>query len=176
MNRLGAISLGIVLVLLGLTPCSFAQSPTQPAIASVLTSSDCQIAMQVKQQATGSIQLVPGDRSGDIGQHLHLTLTNLQAVAVVGTEITMHGFSAKGHVTPALSGQTSSSNLTKTINLLLHINPNGKASTDVKLPGFTSVSVIDVVTVAYANGKIWHSSPTRTCHVSPDSTTLISSH
>lgn len=155
------------------------QDRPQPAVLSLFTSSDCQISLRARQQATAATQLVDDapakvDAQADtkLARTLHLALANPQSSTVIATELTVHGYSSQVRVSPAALIDADA-DLSKTVTLSIRIDPDRNVVTDLRLPGFTTVSRIDIDSVTFEDGKIWHSSPTRACHVAPDLLMLI---
>jgi hypothetical protein len=171
MNRPSALSLAIVLACLALATSSPAQNKPHPTVISVTSNTDCQIAMQ----ATIDGRAIATSRGDANGAPLHLTITNLKSVAIVGIDITLRDdFLTTTSITPAQSAQTTSPGRTKTIDLHLRIAPNSNASADANLPSdFAALSRIDVSNVTFADGTIWRSTATRTCHIFPNPARLI---
>jgi hypothetical protein len=103
-----------------------------------------------------------------------MTLTNSNPHAIVGMQITVHGFPAKARVIPTLSTESDTSELKQTIDLKINVGSNQNASTDLRLRAFTAVRLLDVDSVDYADGSTWHASTHQTCHVEPDGFMLVS--
>jgi hypothetical protein len=76
-------------------------------------------------------------------------------------------------LSPAQAAQDRSA-IAKSIDLKVKVEPKSQTTTDIMLPGFTSVSVIDVDMVHYAGGSTWRSTADRRCQVAPDGVMLIS--
>ena len=53
---------------------------------------------------------------------------------------------------------------------------DGSASADVHVPGFTSVSSVELQQVTYADGSTWKMSSSSFCRVAPDPLMLVAEH
>jgi hypothetical protein len=175
MNRVPAVSLVLLFGSMTVTAQSLVLDRQPAVLNGVPMSSDCPIGMRVEQQGAGEQMLrANSDRPKGIAQQLQVIMSNSSSLGIVGARITAHGFAAKTHSLPAQYPRTGSPELTKTVDLKLTMS-SGSAYSDIRLPGFTAVSVIDLDSVTYADGSTWHSSAGKTCHAVPDRMMLISS-
>jgi hypothetical protein len=104
-------------------------------------------------------------------QRIHVTMTNLSAQEIVKAQITVHGFSDKWRAIP-LAG--AAPDLTRTVNLVLDVRGNDRASSDLSLRRFTSVASVDVNSLTYADGSAWQASVPGACSVTPERIMLLS--
>jgi hypothetical protein len=141
--------------------------PQRVVLEAAPTSSGCPIGMRVEQGAGGQVLQADDAQSRGIAQQFRLIMSSLNSVDIVGAQVTAHGFAAKPRYLPAQDAQPGSPDLTKTIDLKPTIKSKGNAYSDVRLPSFTAVSLIDLDSVTYADGSTWHSSAGKTCHVVP---------
>jgi hypothetical protein len=176
MNYRGALFLALLFGLASTATMILGQDSSQSAfLRAVPASTDCPINMRAQLRSRGETRPVGQAQTGGNGQKLHIALTNLKSVGIVGAEITVHGFITRGRVSPAQASQAVASEITKKINLVLKVNGKEDASTDIWLSGFATVSLIELDSVRYADRSTWHSSSQKTCHVGLDSPMLISS-
>ena len=118
----------------------------------------------------------PNDRinRGEASQQLQILMLNLKAVGVTGAQITAHGTApGAGRVIPA--GDADGATATQTVYLKLAVGAGGEGSTDVRFRGFTSISLLDLDAVSFADGTSWHSAAGHTCEIVPSRFMLVNS-
>ena len=177
MNRRSAFPLVLFLGVASIPAASFGLSHSQSTtLQGVPESTDCPIDMRVQFQSPyGAARPVDKAHADENGLQLHIDLGNLKSVAIVGADVTVHGFTTKGRVSPARVSQADASDITKDIYLHFKVNGKTNASADIQLDGFGAVRYVELNSVHYADGSTWRSSAQRTCHVAPDAAMLISS-
>ena len=175
MKHEGAVSLALFLGSMTLMAQSSRRNTTQPAVASVARASmNCPVDMQAQRQiGPGTTALTATRQQGPV-QTLRLILNNPKFAEIVDLHITVYGLNSKGRISPAQTA-AKSSEITKSIDLKLKVDPKSQTAIDLVLPKFTSVSVVDLDSVHYADGSTWLPSADQTCHVFPDGEMLISS-
>ncbi len=181
MNRAAAFSLLIFLGSIASPAQSSGLSATRPTVLHMPpVSTGCPIGMRAQHlPGLGAVIATkgnpPANRPAGPVQVLQLTLSNTKPKEVVGAQITVHGFTRKGRLTPARSAQTEPGEITTTINIKLTVGAKEDASTELSLRSFTAVSLIELDSVNYSDGSAWRASDLQTCHVVPDGMMLISS-
>ncbi len=175
MKYAGAVSLAFFLGSMILLAQNSGRNSTQPAVASVArASTNCPVDMQAQRQiGQGTTALTDNRQQGPV-QNLRLTLDNPTFAEIVDLRITVHGLNSKGRISLAQAA-AESSEIAKSIDLKLKVGPKSQGAIDLVLPKFTSVSVVDLDSVHYANGSTWRPSANQTCRAIPDGEMLISS-
>jgi hypothetical protein len=170
-----ALFLGSMTLLAQTTERNSGRNPTKPAVASVaLPTTNCPINMQARRQSSTRQALIGKNAPSGPKQNLLFTVINPTFQQVVRVHITVHGLNANARVSPAQTAAMDSSEITKSMDLELKVGPKSQASKDLLLPGFTSVSSIDLTEVGYADGSGWRVSAHHTCRAVPDGMMLIS--
>jgi hypothetical protein len=110
-------------------------------------------------------------------QKLDLQLSNPRDTrAVTHAQITVHGLTAHGRITPAASGSSATATVAKQVDLQLSVAPGASASAGLVFKGFTSVRWIDLDSLTYADGSTWHASPQHNCQIVPNRFMLVANH
>ena len=107
------------------------------------------------------------------GLHLVLTLTDVRPTRITNAAVTVHGLNGKSQFLKTGTAREGSAEVTKTLNLVFAAGEDKSASTDLVVPGFTSVSSIVLDSVTYANGSTWKFSDREACQVAPDGFMLV---
>jgi hypothetical protein len=188
MNRLSILFPAITLIALAPTVAPAQSRTPDPTQSATLyrrpDTTGCPVGVRAQREVTLGTVIVKDGQDGqdgrsrpenEITQRLHMTLSNSNPHAIVGMQITVHGFPAKARVVPTVSAQSDRSELEKTIDLKINVGSNQNASTDLRLRAFTAVRLLNVDSVDYADGSSWHASAQQTCHVEPDGFMLVSS-
>lgn len=179
MKHAGAFSFALVLGSMTLLAQNSGRDSKQPAVARVVPGSiNCPVDMQAQRQVgVGELQKLPlsTDQPAGPAQEIRLTLTNPTFAKIIGVQITAYGLNSKGQLSPARATADDSSAINKSFDLKIKVDPESEASVDLSLPGFTSVTLINVDSIHYAGGSTWHPSALHTCHVVPNGMMLISS-
>jgi hypothetical protein len=175
MNHVPAVSLVLLFGSMTVAAQSLVLNRQPAVLNGVPMSSGCPIGMRVEHGNSEQSLQANGERPTGIAQQLHVVMSNLGSADIVGAQITAHGFAAKTRSLPAQYPHTGSPKLTKTVALKLTMKSEGNAYSDVRLPSFTTVSLIDLDSVTYADGSTWHSSASQTCHAVPELMMLVSS-
>lgn len=120
---------------------------------------------------------VPGQPAPPF-QRIHLILGNstVQSSAgakVVSARVTVHGTNGKWRNVPAAMGDDSLT-ITKTLDVRFDRAEDGQVSSDMTLPGFTSVKSINLDTLTFSDGTIWVPEQGSACRVAPDPLMLVS--
>jgi hypothetical protein len=107
------------------------------------------------------------------GQKIALTLTDKR---ITSAQVTVHGLVPKGRlVQSTASPENSFGRGTRSLTVSFTSGQDDAVSADLALPGLTAVISIELDTLTYADGTVWHVSADRPCRVAPDPLMLITS-
>jgi hypothetical protein len=104
------------------------------------------------------------------GQRIFLSLQDSHPDPIVAATVRVHGLTGKNRVLH--TGETDA-DATKVMRLTFGSRGTGGVSGDLYIPGFTSVSSIDLIEVSYGGGKTWTIGDASACRVTPDPMMLI---
>jgi hypothetical protein len=182
-----------LLIALALIPAALsAQTLSHPAIATAVQSdpapppaknlllrstdpspTSCPVGLSAKPGIGGNVMTIAA--SGGAGsQMLNVDLNNTGSHHIIAAKITAHGLTAHGHVIPA--NYLDAATTTKQVNLILAVAPGATESRNLLFKGFTSVSLIDLDSLTYADGSAWHRSPQHPCSIVPNPIMLVDTH
>jgi hypothetical protein len=102
-------------------------------------------------------------------QNLHLTLTNPDWKQIASAKVRFYGTSGKARM-DSTSG-TGSYDSTRTMDVQFKGTTWRQVSSDVSVPGMTSVTKMDLTEVTFSDGKVWKLSG---CRFAPDPLMLVS--
>ena len=169
MKSAGILPLAIMLA----TTSMFGQSLTLP---SRIDPSKCPVGLELERSsglfAYENAKGVPADHVGPkTEQWFDFKMTNFSPHQIVNAEITAHGLSYKWRVVPV---SAATPDIWKTMDVALNVKGNSSASRELSFGHFSAISTIDVNSVTYADGSIWHASSPGACSVAPSLFMLIS--
>jgi hypothetical protein len=103
------------------------------------------------------------------GQRILLSLAVTGPSPIVSATVKVLGLTGKNRVlqTGSVSGDG-----VKIMKITFVQKPNG-VSSDLYVPGFTSVSSIELLEVSYSDGRVWKIGGSNVCRVTPDPMMLI---
>jgi hypothetical protein len=157
---------------------------TQPTVLTVVPPAPrCPVGMRA-QHAPGStlVRVAPGqpDPPAQRGpaerafvQRLTMTLTNSKPTGIVAAHVTVHGTTGKPRVMNLSDGRRQPGESVRALDLAFDQTAIRETSAPMAVPGFTSVSRIDLDSVTYADGTTWKSDP-GSCSIAPDGMMLVS--
>lgn len=105
-------------------------------------------------------------------QTIQFTVENPSAREIVKAQITVHGLSHHGRFVPLANGPVP--DLSRKVSVVLDVKGNSRASSDLSLSRFASVTSVDLNTLTYADGATWRASSPGACSVAPDPFMLVS--
>jgi hypothetical protein len=156
MHRAAAISLAILLASTALTAQTTPRTgfgvasmegigPAQ-AQATVVQAPppSCPVNLTARQSPGANRMEVNGVQAKGIVQNLHLTVTGPNSKRVVAAKVTVYGFAGKVRAVETSSAPS-------------------EIATDLAVPGFSGVRVIDLNAVTYADGSTWKLAAGSTC-------------
>ena len=152
-----------------------AQTPQTFPMPGRITSLGCPVGMQAQQR--GSSQLVAvhnGNRAQLPGQRIWLTLRGAHSPHIITARVKVHGLTPKGRVLQSKAGDSLASDISRTMTVSFGEESNGGVTGELWLPGFTSITAIELEEITYGDGTVWSVGDPRECRVSPDLFMLIS--
>jgi hypothetical protein len=135
----------------------------------------CPISLHVWQAGGGDMVKVNGVPVNGVAQRLHLTVTNRDSRRIVQANVTVRGFADKARFVETLSRQDNS-DAARTMDLRFPAGSGKEVSADLRVPGLTAVSAIDLNSVTYSDGSTWKLAAGGTCRSWIDGLMLVSSH
>jgi hypothetical protein len=180
MHRAAAVSFALLLA--STTLVAQAVSPTQPqaqiqTLSVAPPPSSCPISLHAQQSSAATRREVGSDdgRPKDIAQRLHITVAAPDSKRIVAANVTVRGFANKARLMQAMANQDSS-DAAKTMDVPFVVGSGKQVSADLRVPGLTAVSAIDLNSVTYDDGSVWKLAAGSSCRSSIDGFMLVSSH
>jgi hypothetical protein len=140
----------------------------------------CPIDMRVHQGIGGGTIAVDKDgvKRHVFAQRLRLFLNELGRAdsdrRIVSATVTVHGSNGKAQMLPLDGGSgVNSGSMERTLSVDLQNWGEPGVSGDIRLPGFTSASMVNLQSVTYDDGSTWKVSGRETCRVAPDPLMLV---
>lgn len=109
------------------------------------------------------------------GQRFFLTLKDAHPSRIVSATLRVHGLMPRSRAIPTAGATSFKAEATKVINARFTAE-DGAVLADVYVPGFTSVSSVELQEVTYADGSTWKISASSVCRTTPDPFMLIAEH
>ena len=171
---------GIVLRLSGSLTLA-AQSGAEPEaktsyVTPTFVAATCPIDMQANQGVWDhTIRVREGDNQHPIqafGQRISLTLKDSRSARIQAATVRVDGLTGKNHVLETV--KTLDAKGIKTLRVKFSSQDDGQVSADLWLPGFTSVTSVELLEVSYVDGSIRKISGSNVCRVQPDPLMMIS--
>jgi hypothetical protein len=137
-----------------------------PALTAVLTSSNCPISIEARQQPRNAYLLA--DNAHTIHPSYQVTLHPRTGRSIQQAVLTLSGPSGL-HLrnATAMSGKTDKADSTETFTL------NGIGDSTITPTKLTAVASFSLVSVTYTDGSRWHSSATNSCTIAPSGFVLV---
>jgi hypothetical protein len=136
----------------------------------------CPVSMRAQQRTSASgLTRAGGGNVAVPGQRIHLDVDR-GPNAVVAIHVTVRGTTARPRIYAAQSQQVRP-DAVKTFTLTADgaSANNVVISSDLLLRGFTSVQLVNLDSVSYADGSLWTPAAGKSCSVAPDPLMLVSS-
>ena len=169
--------LGLALLFSSLTLAAQDKSDTSAQAFPVpvkVISLACPVGMQAQQRGTSQLVAVQnGHRAQISGQRIALTLRAAPSPRITSAQVRVRGLSPKAHVARSKTGDLSSE-ISRKMNVNFDEESNGGVTGELVLPGFTSVTSIELQQILYENGTTWSVGGDSVCRVTPDPFMLIS--
>jgi hypothetical protein len=174
MMRVACIGLSSVLIAATLAAQNNASKPSAGPATNLMGSSTCPVRMHALQGSGFGLVKVRGEQHlNSPGQRIHLILANPKSMKVAGAKVTIHGLSPKSRVARALSNSEGPSDLTKSVEVTFTSEDETSVFADLVLPGFSSITSIELQSIRYQDGTIWSVAGLQACQVVPDPLMLI---
>jgi hypothetical protein len=109
------------------------------------------------------------------GQRILLSLVVTGPSPIVSATVKVRGLTGKNRMLQTESAGNVSGDGVKIMKITFVQKPDG-VSSDLYVPGFTSVSSIELLEVSYGDGKVWKIAGAGVCRVTPDPMMLIANH
>jgi hypothetical protein len=174
-----AVVLACLLTSLPLAAQSTSQLKTTILSKPSQTVAPCPIGMQARQGVWDHTMRV---RNGDqekiiqpFGQRFFLTLKDSHPARIVSATLRIHGTDGKSRMLQATVANNTTAEAAKIVTVPFKAKDGG-VSADVYVPGFTSVSSVELQQVIYADGSTWKKSASSVCRVAPDPLMLVAEH
>ena len=110
------------------------------------------------------------------GQRISLTLADSHPAPIIAATVKVHGLTGKNHMLETLSSVNGEGDAVKTMKITFPTSSKGGVSSDLYIPGFTSVSSVELLEVSYDDGMVWKIGGSSGCRVTPDRMMLIANH
>jgi len=158
------------------TPAAAPDQPLQPAanFVVVLPAPTCPVSLHALQgSGTGLVAVRDAKPVSGPVQRIHLILGGGAALRVAGAKAVVYGLSGKSQILHASPRDNERSDLTKTLDIRFAPEGDKSVAADLTLPGFTSVTSVQLESISYTDGTAWKVAGERACHVAPDPLMLI---
>ncbi len=138
---------------------------------------DCPVGLQVNHGSSflkREVEYGPFARPAPAVQEqtIQFTVDNPSTREIVKAQITVHGLSHRGRFVP-LAGEPTP-DLSRKVSVVLDVKGNSRASSDLSLSRFASVTSVDLNSLTYADGATWRAESPGACSVAPDPFMLVS--
>ena len=137
------------------------------------TINTCPVSLRARQAGGGDMVKINGVPVNGVAQRLHLIVTNPDSRRVVAANVTVRGFADKARFAETLSSQDNS-DAARTMDVRFLAGSGKEVSADLRVPGLTAVSAIDLNSVTYADGSIWKLAAGGSCRSWIDGLMLVS--
>jgi len=177
-------SLAIVLALL-VSPLTLAAQNVvkndQPVVVinGSALGNDCPIGMHASQGVWDhTIRVRQGQQEQKIqpfGQRIFLSLVDQNPAPIISATVKVRGLTGKNRMLQTESVGSVNGDGMKVMKITFVQKQDG-VSSDLYVPGFTSVTSIELLEVSYGDGKVWKIGYSGVCRVKPDGMMLIANH
>lgn len=137
----------------------------------------CPVAMHASQGVWDhTIRVREGDKKRfdqPYGQRISLNLRGSESNRIVTATIRVRGWNGKHRILSTPTELHQSWNAVKTLKVQFVEEKDGSVSGDLWISGFTAVDSLQLIDLAYADGRIWKPSSSAACRVRPDPLMLI---
>jgi hypothetical protein len=110
------------------------------------------------------------------GQRIVLSLVDTHSAPILSATVKVRGLTGRNRMLQADEAGEQSADGMKIMKITFVPKTDGGVSGDLYIPGFTSVSSIELIEVSYGDGKIWRIGGSSVCSVTPDRMMLIANH
>lgn len=147
----------------------------------ILRAQPCSVDMHAIQGSSSQILRAQNGQSTPM-MRPSLTLKPHDGRQIVSATVTAHGYSAQPGSMDLVAQavlqppKPHSREIAKTLTIKFHATENGGFTAELKLPGFSAVTMIDLNSVTYSDGSTWQMAAQNQCSVAPDPLLLIAAH
>jgi hypothetical protein len=176
MKRAAALPLTLLFGSIALVAQTANQNPSQNTVLRIEpVINTCPISLHARHAGGGEMWKVNGVPINGPAQMLHLTVVNPDSRHIVVANVTVRGFTDKGRMIQVMSNQDSN-DAAKTLDVKFPSESSKEAATELRVPGFSAVTVIDLNSVTYSDGTSWKLAAGSSCRSWVDGLMLVSSH
>ncbi len=133
----------------------------------------CPVGLMAEQRSGSELMRADVVHPGVPAQVITLVLQNRGTREIVAAEATVHGLSFHGRVLPL--GSAGRDDIAKTFQLDRRIGAKGTGDSDLSIERVSTIRWVDLDSITYADGSVWHASEQSKCRAVPDPIMLISS-
>ncbi len=148
------------------------ENQVQTTIIQVAPPPSCPISLYARQAPGADRVEINGVQIKGPSQVLRLMVTGPNSRRVVAAQVTVHGFANKVRAVQTAS-TPDPTDAAKAFDVRFPTGPK-EIATDLGIPGFSAVTVIDLNSVTYADGSTWKLAAGSTCSSRIDPIMLIS--
>jgi hypothetical protein len=136
--------------------------------------SSCPVSLHALQGAgTGLVAVRDAKPAPGSSQRIHLVLSDTAAAPVVSAKVIVRGLSGQIQIVQTRSNHRESSDAAKTLDVQFMREDEKTVAADLILPGFTSVSSVELESIRYDDESTWRVAGHATCRVAPDPFMLV---
>lgn len=125
--------------------------------------------IRVRKQEPQTRQTPPSDMPT---QRIHLILVDQKRKTVRSAQVVVKGLSPKNRIQSVLESN-GPTDISKTMTATFDVENATTVSAELVLPGFTSVSSVELQSITYTDGSTWNLAKDQACRVSPDGLMLV---
>jgi hypothetical protein len=166
---------GFLLLLSGAAPL-VAQTNEQPPPKDFVfftAGANCPVSMRALQGSGGGLVAVRGAKPiNGPAQRIHLILAG-KSQRITRATVMVEGLSPRNRIARTDTGGGLTSDLTRTIDVTFTPGDHNEATADLVLPGFTSITSIELQSISYQDVSTWSVPGPRACRVAPDPFMLV---
>ena len=135
------------------------------------TSAACPVSVRA-QHGTGAGMLeAKGAPPKGVGQAVHLSVADPERRQIVAANVTVRGLSNKARMVPVQSNQpVSDASRTMDVRFILD---DDRERADLRVPGLSATSSVELNSVAYADGSTWKAEAGSVCRTPIDGFMLV---
>jgi hypothetical protein len=175
-----AIALAVVLSSLTLAAQNNVKSE-QPVVVfrGDVVGDSCPIGMRASQGVWDhTVRVSQGQQEKSLqpfGQRILLSLVESHPVPIVSATVRVRGLTGKNHLLQTDSAWSEKGDALQMMKITFVPKQDG-VSSDLYVPGVTSVRSIELIEVSYKDGKTWRIGDEGVCRVKPDGIMLVANH
>ena len=136
-----------------------------------LVASGCPVVMTAQQRSMTHQVYAGGAVPNQTAQGLTVAMSDSRALRITTAEVVAHALSPRSRA--VLTSSEDDADVARTFQLTAKDERGFRSNLWMK--GVTSIRWIEVKSLTYSNGSVWHESETRKCIVRPDPFVLVSS-